>query len=60
MLRYAHVLDGMVVNVSVWSVEPTEAERASYAPELLVACTSTPTGPGWRYEQGQWLPPEEP
>jgi hypothetical protein len=49
-----------VDNVSVWASEPTEAERASYAPELLVACTGTPTGPGWRYEQGQWLPPEEP
>ena len=60
MLRYAHVIGSEVVNVSVWSQEPTEHERASYAPALLVACTGTPTGPGWRWVEGQWVPPEDP
>jgi len=34
MLRYAHVVEGYVLNISVWAVEPTEVERASYAPAI--------------------------
>jgi hypothetical protein len=47
-----------VINVSVWAREPTEVERASYAPAILVDCTGTATGPGWQWVDGQWVAPQ--
>jgi len=58
MLRYAHVIGDQVINVSVWAREPTEVERASYAPAILVDCTGTATGPGWQWVDGQWVAPQ--
>lgn len=57
---YAHVINGLVKDCSYWEREPDERERASYAPAVLIACTGTPTGPGWRWVEGQWVSPEEP
>ena len=60
MLRYAHVLDGAVLNVSTWSEPPTEEQRASYAPQSLIACTGLAVAPGWSYADGVFAPPPEP
>lgn len=60
MLRYAHVLDGQVKNVSAWASEPTEEERARYAPEVLVHASGSGCGPGWSYADGVFAPPAPP
>lgn len=60
MLRYAHVLDGQVTNVSAWASEPTEEERARYAPEVLIAATGSGCGPGWSYADGVFRAPPAP
>lgn len=60
MLHYAHVLDGTVIDVSVWLEQPTEQERARYTPAVLIAATGSGCGPGWSYVDGVFAPPAPP
>ena len=57
-MRFAHIRDGVVVNISVWSREPTTEERAVCS-ELLVDVTNIFCGLGWSYDAvlGQFSEP---
>lgn len=57
-MRYAHVRNGIVENVSVWDHEPTAVERARYAEELINV-TDVPCGPDWTYANGSFAPPAQ-
>jgi hypothetical protein len=59
-MRFAHVLNGRVDNVSVWDHIPTAEERAFYAEELLDV-TNIDCGPEWSYDPvtGVFSPPQE-
>jgi hypothetical protein len=47
-MRYAHVIETIVVDVSVWSREPTEAEHAFCLPaQLFLLSSDSAVGPGW-------------
>lgn len=60
MYHYAHVLDGIVVTISTWAAEPTDEDRARYAPEVLVDATGPICGPQWSYANGVFTPPPQP
>ena len=60
MYHYAHILDGVVTNVTVWAAHPTEEERARYAPEVMIDATGPSCGPGWSYVDGVFAPPSAP
>lgn len=60
MYHYAHILDGLVTNVSTWADHPTEEDRARYAPEVLIDATGPICGPGWSYADGAFSPPAPP
>ncbi|TXK17414.1 hypothetical protein [Homoserinibacter sp. GY 40078] len=53
-MRYAQVVEGLVVNVVIWDGE------APYGPEgqLVLPGTDMPVGIGWRYEGGAWIAPQ--
>ena len=51
-MRYAHIADGMVVNVSVWaSTAPSHDEQG----RALVECADA--GIGWTYDGSTFAPP---
>lgn len=49
-MRYAHVVNGIVENVSIWEEVPSEP---------LILC-SDDVSPGWKYVNGNWFQPEPP
>lgn len=56
-LHFAHVLGNTVITVSTWTAEPTEEDRAIYAPAVLVDCTGPICGPGWLYDGSHFKAP---
>jgi hypothetical protein len=49
-MRYAHIVDGVVVNISVWSQRPP-------ANPALVDVTGLRVGIGMIYRDGQFIEP---
>ena len=57
---YAHVINGLVRDCSLWEREPDVRVRGSYAPAVLHDVTGVGVGPDWRLVDGEWVAPEEP
>jgi hypothetical protein len=54
-MKYAHIIDGIVVNVIVWDgVTPIELNGE------LVNVDDTPCGPDWTYDGTTFTAPPEP
>lgn len=55
-MRYAHVLNNVVVNVSLWD------GKTGWTPgdgsELHHLDDDSPVGPGWQLVDGDWVAPE--
>jgi len=54
-MRYAHIINGTVVNVIVWDGETNLGLDGE-----LVNVDDTPCGPGWTVVDGQFVAPPEP
>jgi len=54
-MRYAHIIDGTVVNVIVWDGETDLGLDGE-----LVNVDDTPCGPGWTVVDGEFIAPPEP
>lgn len=51
-MRYAHISDGVVVNISVWSDSAPATDEQG---RTLIACGDA--GIGWTYDGSQFTPP---
>lgn len=56
MDNYAEIVDGIVVNVSIWDGETPW----SYRGELVKLNDGIIAGPGWAYVEGVFAPPVDP
>jgi hypothetical protein len=54
-MKYAHIIDGVVVNVIVWDGETDLGLDGE-----LVNVDDTPCGPGWTVVDGEFVAPPEP
>lgn len=56
-MKFAHILNGTVVNISIWNHEPTEEERSVRAPIELVRLDGRVCGLGWTYDGTNFIQP---
>lgn len=56
-MKFAHILNGTVVNISVWDHAPTEVERSVLAPVELVDLAGRVCGLGWAYDGTNFVQP---
>jgi hypothetical protein len=55
-MRYAHVINNEVTNVSLWDgVTPWTPNDSSTLHPLE---DDSPVGPGWQFVDGEWVAPE--
>lgn len=54
-MKYAHIIEGNVVNVILW-----DGETLLGLDGELVNVDNTPCGPGWSYVDGVFVAPPEP
>ena len=55
-MRYAHVKNGQVVNVSFWTTTPA-APTDDFGAELVLLPEGSLVGPGWTYDGEDFAPP---
>jgi hypothetical protein len=56
-MRYAHVINNKVVNVSLWDgTTEWTPDDGSVVPYPLE--DDSPVGPGWQFVDGEWVAPE--
>ncbi len=56
-MRYAHVSEGQVINVSVWTTAPSSSTDEAGA-ELVELPEGSPVGPGWTYNGSDFAAPK--
>lgn len=57
-MKYAFIFDGVVVNTVIAEANSVQGIAGPHTPVLLAA--DSPVGVGWRWEGGEFLPPEQP
>jgi hypothetical protein len=55
-MRYAHVINNEVVNVSLW--DGVTAYTPPKGETLHQLEDDSPVGPGWQFVDGEWVAPE--